>query len=98
MLKINSVEEYEKKIKRVLITEEEIKAFYKLMALYHFSLQATIVELFGLDCIDEAFIDRLEQQEEMGVSFGEAGVDYTHYYFVLVAFHIKPPLVVLLRN
>jgi hypothetical protein len=28
------------------------------MALYHFSLQATIVELFGLDCIDEAFIDK----------------------------------------
>lgn len=40
------------------VTEAEIGAFYKLMALYHFSLQATIVEIFGLDCIDEAFIDR----------------------------------------
>lgn len=40
------------------VTEEEINAFYKLMALYHFSLQATIVEIFGLDCIDEAFIDK----------------------------------------
>lgn len=38
-------------------TETEIGAFYKLLALYHFSLQATIVELFGLDCIDETFID-----------------------------------------
>ena len=40
------------------VTEAEIRAFYKLMALYHFSLQATIVEIFGLDCIDEAFIDK----------------------------------------
>lgn len=39
------------------LTEAEIEAFYKMMALYHFSLQATIVELFGLDCIDEVFID-----------------------------------------
>jgi Ser/Thr protein kinase RdoA (MazF antagonist) len=39
------------------VSEEEISAFNKLMALYHFSLQATIVELFGLECIDETFID-----------------------------------------
>ncbi len=40
------------------VTEAEIRAFYKLLALYHFALQATIVGIFGLDCIDEAFIDR----------------------------------------
>lgn len=40
------------------LSEQEIGAFYRLIALYHFALQATIVEIFGLDCIDEAFIDR----------------------------------------
>lgn len=40
------------------LTEQEIGAFYKLLALYHFALQATIVEIFGLDCIDETFIDK----------------------------------------
>lgn len=40
------------------LSEQEIGAFYRLMALYHFALQATIVEIFGLDCIDETFIDR----------------------------------------
>ena len=39
------------------VNDAEISAFYKMMAMYHFSLQATIVELFGPDCIDEAFID-----------------------------------------
>jgi len=49
------LEEYQKVRK---LSEQEIGAFYKMLALYHFALQATIVEIFGLDCIDEAFIDR----------------------------------------
>lgn len=35
-----------------------INQFYDFIALRHFQLQATIVEIYGLDCIDEAFIDK----------------------------------------
>lgn len=35
-----------------------IKQFYDFIALRHFQLQATIVEIYGLDCIDEQFIDK----------------------------------------
>lgn len=35
----------------------DIKLFYEFIALRHFQLQATIVEIYGLDCIDEKFID-----------------------------------------
>lgn len=36
----------------------DIKQFYEFIALRHFQLQATIVEIYGLDCIDEEFIDK----------------------------------------
>lgn len=29
-----------------------------MLALYHFALQATMIEINGLDCVDEAFFDR----------------------------------------
>lgn len=29
-----------------------------LIALYHFALQATLLEMFGPDFVDEAFLDR----------------------------------------
>lgn len=32
--------------------------FYDFISLRHFQLQATIVEIYGLDCIDEEFIDK----------------------------------------
>lgn len=35
-----------------------INQFYDFIALRHYQLQATIVEIYGLDCIDEAFIDQ----------------------------------------
>lgn len=35
-----------------------INQFYDFIALRHFQLQATIVEIYGLDCIDEQFIDK----------------------------------------
>lgn len=35
-----------------------INQFYNFIALRHFQLQATIVEIYGLDCIDEEFIDK----------------------------------------
>lgn len=36
----------------------DIKQLYEFIALRHFQLQATIVEIYGLDCIDEKFIDK----------------------------------------
>lgn len=36
----------------------DIKQFYEFVALRHFQLQATIVEIYGLDCIDKGFIDK----------------------------------------
>lgn len=35
----------------------DVKQFYEFIVLRHFQLQATIVEIYGLDCIDEKFID-----------------------------------------
>lgn len=40
------------------LSKAEIAAFYDLIALYHFALQATIIEIFGLDCVDNDFLDR----------------------------------------
>ena len=40
------------------LTEGEIAAFGDFIGLYHFALQATIIEIFGLDCVDHAFLDR----------------------------------------
>lgn len=35
-----------------------VNQFYDFIALRHFQLQATIVEIYGLKCIDEEFIDK----------------------------------------
>ena len=40
------------------LTGAEERALYRLIALSHFALQPTIVEIFGLDCIDEEFLDK----------------------------------------
>ncbi|MCL2709226.1 MAG: phosphotransferase, partial [Defluviitaleaceae bacterium] len=40
------------------LSENEIDSFGDLIALYHFALQATIIELHGPDCVDSAFFDR----------------------------------------
>lgn len=37
------------------LSEEEINAYYVLHAVYHFQLQATIVEIYGVDCNDADF-------------------------------------------
>jgi Ser/Thr protein kinase RdoA (MazF antagonist) len=39
------------------LTQAEIDAFFNLIGVYHFQLQATIIELFGPDCVDEAFFE-----------------------------------------
>ncbi len=35
----------------------ESKAFYDLIGIFHYQLQATIIEIYGLDCVDEEFLD-----------------------------------------
>ena len=44
--------------KHSTISQAEINAFYDLIALYHFALQATIIELHGIDCVDSVFLDK----------------------------------------
>ena len=39
------------------LSREEIRSFPYWVAIRHFQLQATIVEIYGPDCIDEGFID-----------------------------------------
>ena len=40
------------------LSQQETDAFYDLISLYHFALQATIIELYGIDCVDNAFLDK----------------------------------------
>lgn len=40
------------------LKEMELTSFNDWVAIRHFQLQATIVEMFGIDCIDNNFIDR----------------------------------------
>ena len=40
-----------------ILSSEEILSFYDWVAIRHFQLQATILEIYGIDCIDENFID-----------------------------------------
>ena len=40
------------------VTVAERDAFHALIAIRHYQLQATILEMNGLDCVGEAFIDR----------------------------------------
>lgn len=40
------------------LSEAEKKSFYDFIVIRHYQLQATIVEIYGLDCIDKQFIDK----------------------------------------
>jgi len=40
------------------LSEEEIQAFYYFQVIYHFQLQATIVEIYGIDCNPDDFEDK----------------------------------------
>lgn len=40
------------------VTSKEISAFYDLIAVYHFQLQATVIETRGYDCVDYNFFDK----------------------------------------
>jgi Ser/Thr protein kinase RdoA (MazF antagonist) len=39
------------------LSDAEIESFFDLIAVYHFQLQATIIEIYGLDCVNEEFLD-----------------------------------------
>lgn len=39
------------------LTQAEIDVFYDFVGIYHFQLQATIIEIQGLDCVDHNFLD-----------------------------------------
>ena len=39
------------------LSRAEIDAFYDMIAVYHFALQATILELHGPGCVDDNFLD-----------------------------------------
>lgn len=40
------------------LSEQEKDSLYDMLALYHFALQATIIEIHGPDCVDNAFFDK----------------------------------------
>ena len=40
------------------LSQAEIDAFFDMISLYHFALQATIIEIYGLNCVDNAFLDK----------------------------------------
>ena len=39
------------------LSREEIDSFWYWVGIRHFQLQATILEIYGVDCIDEGFVD-----------------------------------------
>jgi Ser/Thr protein kinase RdoA (MazF antagonist) len=40
------------------LSDIELAAFYDLIAIFHYQLQATIIEIYGLDCVDIEFLDK----------------------------------------
>lgn len=40
------------------LSDMEFRVFYDLIAIYHYQLQATIIEINGLDCVNEKFLDK----------------------------------------
>jgi ribosomal protein S18 acetylase RimI-like enzyme len=45
-------------LKYSTLNKAEKDAFFDLIALYHFALQATIIEIHGIDCVGNAFLDK----------------------------------------
>ena len=48
--------EYEK-ISNTNLSKKEKDSLYDMIALYHYALQATIIEIYGLDCVNNQFFD-----------------------------------------
>jgi len=59
------------------LSEHEIGSLYDMIALYHFALQATIIEFLGLDRFDRLFFDRqldwLLKWKEQCETFADSG-------------------------
>lgn len=57
------------------LSKEEMDAFYDLIAVYHFQLQATVMEVYGYDCVDTDFFgkqyDWLVQWKEQCEAIGK---------------------------
>ncbi len=59
------------------LTGEEVQSIYDWVGIYHYQLQATIIEIYGLDCVDHDFLDKQldwlmqwqAQLEELSFSF-----------------------------
>lgn len=45
-------------LKYCTLIKEEMEAFYDMIAVYHFQLQATMMEIYGYDCVDSDFLDK----------------------------------------
>jgi Ser/Thr protein kinase RdoA (MazF antagonist) len=45
-------------LKYYSLSREEIAAFYDMIAVYHFQLQATIMEVYGYDCVGVDYFDK----------------------------------------
>ncbi|MDR1629948.1 MAG: phosphotransferase [Oscillospiraceae bacterium] len=45
-------------LKYISLSELERKSFYDFIAIRHYQLQATILEIFGSNCVDNNFIDK----------------------------------------
>jgi Ser/Thr protein kinase RdoA (MazF antagonist) len=45
-------------LKQNTLSKEENAAFFDLIAVYHFQLQATMMEIHGYDCVDENYFDK----------------------------------------
>jgi Ser/Thr protein kinase RdoA (MazF antagonist) len=43
--------------KHCILTTAEKASIYDFIGIYHFALQATMIEIYGLDCVNEQFID-----------------------------------------
>lgn len=39
------------------LSKDELNSFYDFIAIYHYQLQATIIEIYGLNCVDIEFLD-----------------------------------------
>lgn len=57
------------------LSREEILSFPYWLAIRHFQLQATMLEMHGVDCIDDNFIDRqlhwLDRWQEATTGFSD---------------------------
>jgi len=45
-------------LKYCSLSKEEMEAFYDMIAVYHFQLQATMMEIYGYDCVGADYFDK----------------------------------------